>query len=497
MDMNLLREIILASGIGFILYSLYRGVKSNQPNLWASYCVSIGIGATFLGIAVGLLGYDPDSAQTSAKALIGGMRIAFWSSAAGIICSLWLRWGIIDKSEKDPSPKTVSDLHGEISSLRADLKDFLERSVDNNMEALKTVVENVNNQMQEQLGDNFKKFNDGLGKALQWQEKYEGGLTKLLKALENTNKASEQANARTNALTEQTEKFGKHIELLNTTITNLEERQKTLDKTTEELSDKAQSRMKELADQTETFVDVVKKIEAFSDQQKASLKQNEEIQTNLNANLANFKTLAEEVSETVKNSNEEMKGLDLSGQTDQFKDISKTLENLYKDHGKWLEESKKAQEALNSRLETFKEIDTQAKEAFPAITDTLEKLVESSGTFQEQITANIAKTEKSNTTAFKEINDDLRKVVGQFRNLVGQISKASENTQITLQEEVLKVQEELNKSLTTLGDTLLTLSEKFAEDYEPLTESLKTVVQMAKKLQDQAEDTGPDQPDAE
>ena len=40
--------------------------------------------------------------------------------------------------------------------------------------------------------------------------------------------------------------------------------------------------------------------------------------------------------------------------------------------------------------------------------------------------------------------------------------------------------EELTKSIRTLGEHLTALSRRFVEDYMPLTESLRSVVQMAR-----------------
>ena len=45
---------------------------------------TLGIFATFLGIAFGLSEFDANNIQASVPALLGGLKTAFWASVAGV-----------------------------------------------------------------------------------------------------------------------------------------------------------------------------------------------------------------------------------------------------------------------------------------------------------------------------------------------------------------------------------------------------------------------------
>jgi len=53
-----------------------------------SILTSIGIFGTFLGIAIGLMHFDPDDVITSVPVFLSGIKLAFWSSVVGILTAL-------------------------------------------------------------------------------------------------------------------------------------------------------------------------------------------------------------------------------------------------------------------------------------------------------------------------------------------------------------------------------------------------------------------------
>jgi chromosome segregation ATPase len=94
---------------------------------------------------------------------------------------------------------------------------------------------------------------------------------------------------------------------------------------------------------------------------------------------------------------------------------------------------------LNTNLHAIENMAKDADKVFPSIKEQLAKL----------------------TTNLEE---DAKKRLEQIDNMLGQ---------------------ELEKSLKSLGDQLASLSEKFVKDYTPLTDKLRSVVEMAKKLETQ------------
>lgn len=80
--------------IGIIaLLTIYSLVSDNLRTINAapSVLTSFGIFGTFLGITIGLFGFDPTNAYGSLPLLFDGIRLAFWTSVAGILGALLVK----------------------------------------------------------------------------------------------------------------------------------------------------------------------------------------------------------------------------------------------------------------------------------------------------------------------------------------------------------------------------------------------------------------------
>ena len=75
----------------------------------------------------------------------------------------------------------------------------------------------------------------------------------------------------------------------------------------------------------------------------------------------------------------------------------------------------------------------------------------------------------------------VKKMVPEIQNQVNQQISESQR-QLTENFATLdqNLEKELQKSLTTLGQQLTSLSEKFVQDYSPLTERLREIVNITK-----------------
>jgi biopolymer transport protein ExbB/TolQ len=190
---------------------------------------TIGIFGTFVGILVGLQGFDVTRVDESVPQLLAGLKTAFWSSAAGLGASIILRFfqTITGRSDTDTSDDPIEILKNQtyilrsienniaaqtkalsggedtslltqLQKLRTSLIDtseaqkrsieegferqvnalnsFAEKVAENNskalIEALREVIRDFNAKINEQFGDNFKQLNEAVGKLLEWQERY-------------------------------------------------------------------------------------------------------------------------------------------------------------------------------------------------------------------------------------------------------------------------------------------------------------------------------------
>lgn len=186
---------------------------------------SIGIFGTFLGVAIGLWGFDATDIQGSVPKLMDGLRTAFWSSIAGLLGALTLKIrAVFSQTASSPSGSTkrasIDDLDHSLKQLteilqqpaeqnlqqqlkyqnqllvesmqqvNKTLEDYQERQAEANAKALVGAIEMVmrefNTKINEQYGDNFKRLNQSVIAMLEWQQNYKDQLNTLINEQERT-----------------------------------------------------------------------------------------------------------------------------------------------------------------------------------------------------------------------------------------------------------------------------------------------------------------------
>jgi len=74
----------------WLLFNLFYNEKA--VSFGPTILTTLGIFATFLGIALGLSEFDANNIQASVPALLGGLKTAFWASVAGVGGALLLKF---------------------------------------------------------------------------------------------------------------------------------------------------------------------------------------------------------------------------------------------------------------------------------------------------------------------------------------------------------------------------------------------------------------------
>lgn len=194
---------------------------------------SIGIFGTFLGVAIGLWGFDSTDIQGSVPKLMEGLKTAFWSSIAGLLGALTLKMRAVLSQTLQPIPQqtrhaSIDDLDYSLKhlaeSLNAEsehslqqqlthqhqqqlaglkqvvhtLETYQERQAEANAKALVSAVELVmrefNTKINEQYGENFKQLNESVVAMLQWQQNYKDQLSVLINEQERTSATMQEAS---------------------------------------------------------------------------------------------------------------------------------------------------------------------------------------------------------------------------------------------------------------------------------------------------------------
>lgn len=171
---------------------------------FATTIVSIGLFATFIGILIGLYGFDSKNISAGVPKLLEGLRFAFAGSVLGMGLSLSL--SIIHKlfGEANEDEQILQSINRKLGSiaeelrspgelarqaqdLRVFLKDHLIKintSLDQALQqlaqgatkevtqALERIIREFNENLTTQFGDNFKQLNAACLRLVEWQEKY-------------------------------------------------------------------------------------------------------------------------------------------------------------------------------------------------------------------------------------------------------------------------------------------------------------------------------------
>jgi len=402
----------------------------------ASMVAVLGILGTFVGIVYGLYEFDPDDIEKSIPTLLGGLKIAFGTSIIGIFLSLVLKfrsaceWRQAEVASSQVTPEaTIDDLADSLSRIHQSQKDegkatraglqALERALTGDTES--TVVTQL-----QKIRTGFLDKQDELIRSFNdFAEKMADNNSKaLIQALEEVIK---DFNAKIN------EQFGDNFKQLNQAM------EKILD-----WQEQYRQQMDELARQFQITV------------------------------------------ESIEDSEESLRSI--AAQSGRIGENAERLAPI-------LEAIDERQKNLADHLAAFRDLSEKAREAFPIVESQLASLTKGfSDQVQQAVSLstksgeNLRKTVGEQAGLLESIANDTRKNVESIMGRTGQsvetmfqdTSKRMEKQLSNLDEELEK---ELSKSLSSLGSQLTSLSAKFVEDYSPLTDKLREVVDIARSVQ--------------
>ena len=178
----------------------------------------VGIGGTFLGIAMGLASFNVLDVQASIPGLIAGIKTAIWASFTGVLLAILLKIRYAFDSKLDSIDSAVDndpvafelralrkslsgddddavisqmklgrmDMNQRLDKIHKSQEDFMNKLAELTskalIEALREVIADFNAKINEQFGENFKQLNEAVGRLLVWQEQYKTQLDDLIVA---------------------------------------------------------------------------------------------------------------------------------------------------------------------------------------------------------------------------------------------------------------------------------------------------------------------------
>ena len=247
--------IILVLTVYFQFFRYNSRTAESAPTI----LTSIGIFGTFLGVALGLSSFDTVNLQDSVPQLLSGLKTAFWSSIAGLLGALTIKFrAVMDATrgeEHHQHTASIDDLNDalkkihdalsgddqqtlmqEMSLMRVEqhrqhddmvaaMKHYQNQMVEANtkalIDALEVVMRDFNTKIDEQYGDNFKRLNESVGQMLQWQQQYKQQLIDLADNQQRIGSAMQHASSAFENMVVHAESFNGISESLGSMLAGL------------------------------------------------------------------------------------------------------------------------------------------------------------------------------------------------------------------------------------------------------------------------------------
>lgn len=497
--------VIVVLGLTAVFHAMY---SEKTVSYGPTILTTLGIFATFLAIALGLADFNSENIQQGVPALLDSLKTAFWASVVGVggALTIKLRHFFIGVQGGDTRGSgadgevTAADLSKQLAAIqhalvgsddstlvsqiklsRQDSNDRLdslkkaqiealeklkEMGTAALIEALKQVIKDFNEKLTEQFGENFKQLNDAVGKLVTWQEQYKAQMEILVKDIATVSEAMKISAENYKELVSKSETFTRvatDLSALLTTLQGQKDQLNTALKALGELLLKASGSLPEIETK------VVELTKQLSD---AVLHNQQEVDRTLTKNAETHKQLVQALSEAITKL-----GADATSKVTSF---SNDMSNaVHKAHGLVNDVIAKAQATANDA------VTNQQKEVNKAIAlaheQTTKSLAASSDQAAKAITSHSDVIKTALTTnsdairvSVQTASDGFTKMNQEFGKQVGDLADKTKQ-QVTVLDAALT--EELKKSLESLGRQLTALSSKFVEDYTPLTDRLRQLIQ--------------------
>lgn len=436
--------------------------------------ITIGIFATFFGIASGLYKFDVNDVEKSLPSLINGIKMAFWASVCGVGAALTLkvRHALMSRSNEtegvvqgataddvvaelkvatkcldklqlaivggeDSSLLTQiklarTDQNDRLDGLRKDFSEFAKLQSENNskalIDALQSVIRDFNEKIHEQFGENFKHLNQAVGRINDWQEQYRHQMQEMIEQQKQTASNMKDSAKAFETVVQRAEGFGQVAIELKETIGTASTIEKALE-----------ANLQSLAVLVASAKDGIPMIEAKV--------------TQIVTDVANGARASADML------------------TRQLEEVSRKQSESFNKYATLLSESQESlAKTVKASAESFSE---QVMASSRSITDSVQKQ-------NEQVTRGLQAGAEQLHAQITALSQELSRYIQRHNDAVTanitELSRKTEQQVLTLDTELA---EALKKSLESLGQQLGSLSSKFVQDYSPLTERLREVVRIA------------------
>lgn len=493
----------------FYTFPFFKSIKKNDfSNTEAiSAASNFGVLGTFIGITYGLWFFDSNNLNVSVPTLLEGMKTAFVTSVIGMIWALFLRKCLrtgIDKYNEENSEvgkdysqliadnnvtqqkileslnlliNTIggdgdSTLVSQIKNLRtenrdelralksefiAEFKKFAETMAENNskafIEALKETIQDFNTKIQDQFGENFKQLNIAVGKLLEWQENYKITLESICGQYKEIGQNLDLSKIAMEAMAEHSNHIEKTANSLSDIIVTAEKYEEELKETLNNLvqiSNQAKEAVPNIEGLFDSAIDKSNKL-TLDYIANITKGQNEGVQSMIAANDTLNNIIADSVDKALAKNNEIM---------DKYVDVQNDIIRV-----------------CQQSLET---VDNKLKDELNKMDTITRDLVHNLEVKAKDIDNNNAKAIEAIKAATENLENSSLEVTKRVGDIIVKITNDSNESLKKQQENMIKnLSDTSNALIKGFATELAKISQKFAQDYGPITNRLRTIMEMA------------------
>jgi myosin heavy subunit len=383
---------------------------------------TMGILGCFTGITIALFSFDPNNIQQSVPSLLGGIRTAFWASLAGVLGALTLRFAQRFRSITEPE----SDAGQEAEVV--DVVRAIERMDRRQAEDQSRLISAFQDFSQHMVENNQKAVVDALGEVVR--------------------DFNQQL----------TEQFGENFKQLNAAVEKLVTWQQQYRETLEQLQVEQQKSQQALEQAGASLSSMAQSAGHFAQTAhalEAEITQLTHTRERLFAQeeaLARLLETLRDVTPTFSAKAEEMLTEVSSGMTKVTRDIADRM----------LESHREMRQLVSGTAQSTEQQLARVQSAMTRAADALAQSLEA-----------------AQLQAHRQMLDQLSEHQSLFKQELQAQSQIVKQSVLALD---VALQRELETALQSLAGQLAALSNRFVEDYTPLTQRLRELVESSKRI---------------
>ena len=416
--------------------------------------------------------------------------------------------------------------------------EFADQMAENNtqalIEALEEVMRDFNAKINEQFGDNFRQLNEAVGRINDWQEQYRQQMNELAEefriaaeSVEESRRSLEIIANRSDAIVSSAEQLDPILQALQHQIGQLDTHLEAFSALAENAGSAfpiIETRLNQLTDDFSTVVreTIDNSHASMQSQREALANQSQQLETTV-VNTGNhiqqqteavFERTSERVEQVIADAFQDYRsaledqsqqlqstiiatnqGLEdtLQNQSTRLQSMventSQQIQRLADDFSTVVAETiDNSHDSMQSQREAVNNFSDQVRESIDNSHADMIRQREALQNFTARVETVIQNTSQGLESTLEETNRRLENTLEtQSRRLGTETERifGASAERMTRQIQLLDsaLQEELTKSLESLGRQLTSLSNRFVQDYTPLTEQLRNLVQMINNLE--------------